>query len=382
MNYVKVYLARWLLMLMGIFCKSEKKVIFNSFSGEQYSDNPRAISEKMHELYPDYKLVWVWNKEQDVYHMIPDYVKTVHSGTWEYYKEFATSCAFALNVALRPCFYKRKDQFFIQTWHEDRAFKKVLYEDAEDSGQIGGMPITDKRDTDLCVAGSQGGIARIRRSFLYEGEILALGTPRNDKLVIRDLENEKKTRERLNLSEDTKVLLYAPTFRDNGTDIQDVQVDLQEVLSRLSRDGKKWICLLRAHTGVEKLQYAYDGESYRDVTQYPDMADLLAIADFLITDYSSSAGDFVLRRKPIVLAAFDKDEYMKHCRRFAVDIEEPGFIVAKSQRELNHVLDTYTEADYAESCERVLRFYGEQETGRSAEEICRRIHAFYEGVEK
>lgn len=73
---------------------------------------------------------------------------------------------------------------------------------------------------------------------------------------------------------------------------------------------------------------------------------------------------------------------MKHCRRFAVDIEEPGFIVAKSQRELNHVLDTYTEADYAESCERVLRFYGEQETGRSAEEICRRIHAFYEGVEK
>lgn len=376
----KVYAARYLLMVMGLFLKSEKKAIFNSFSGKQYSDSPRAISEKLHELYPDYKIVWVWNQKEDIYGVIPDYVKTVRSGTWEYYKEFATSCAFACNIAMIPCFYKRKDQFFIQTWHGDRAFKKVLYEAAKDDGEKPWVPITDRRDTDLCIAGSQGGIARIRRSFLYEGEILALGMPRNDRLVIRDPENEKKVRQRLGLEEDAKVFLYAPTFRDNSSDDQDIFVDLHEVIAHLEQTGQKWVCLIRSHSLVGNLRYDYDGKKFINVSRYPDMADLLAIADFLMTDYSSSAGDYVLRRKPLILAAFDKEMYIKNCRRFAIDIEEPGFIVAKSQEESIRILDEYTPEDYAASCEKVLRFYGEQETGKSAEAVCHRIDAFYRSL--
>lgn len=377
---MKIYIARWLLMVMSLFYKTEKKAIFSSFSGKQYSDSPRAISEKLHELYPDYKIVWVLNKGRDAYGVVPDYVKIVTSGTWEYYKEFVTSCAFAVNFAMRPCFYKRKEQFFIQNWHGDRAFKKILYESIRDSGVKQWIPITDKRDTDLAIAGSEGGIARIRRSFLYEGEILCVGMPRNDKLVIRDLDNEQKTRERLNLPENAKVLLYAPTFRDSGDDDQDILVDLKEMMAFLEKDHQQWVCMVRAHSAIRGLNYEYDGKQYVNVSDYPDMADLLAIADFLITDYSSSAGDFALTGKPMVLAAFDKEAYMKHCRRFAIDIEEPGFIVAKNQNELMQIVQTYTDEDYAESCKKVLQFYGERETGKSAEEICRRIHAFYQSL--
>jgi len=379
---IKVYLARWLLMVMSLFCKTEKKAIFSSFSGKQYSDSPRAISEKLHEMYPDFKIVWVLNRGRDHYGLVPDYVKVVTSGTWEYYKEFVTSCAFSVNFAMRPCFYKRKDQFFIQNWHGDRAFKKILYESIQDSGIKYWIPITDKTDTDLCIAGSQGGIDRIRRSFLYEGEILSVGMPRNDKLVIRDFENEKKTRQRLNLSETTKVMLYAPTFRDKKGADQDGQVELKELMAQLEKDGQEWVCLVRAHSAIRRLNYEYDGKRYVNVSDYPDMADLLAIADFLITDYSSSAGDYALTRKPMILAAFDKEEYIKNCRRFAIDIEEPGFIVAKSQSQLMHILQVYTNTDYAESAEKVLKFYGECETGKSAEEVCRRINAFYQNLKR
>ena len=81
-NFMKYY---------GMVNKIEKKIVFSSFIGKQYSDNPRAISEKMHELYPDYKIVWGLNSVENFHDIIPDYVEVVSTRSFAFDMHIATA---------------------------------------------------------------------------------------------------------------------------------------------------------------------------------------------------------------------------------------------------------------------------------------------------
>ena len=116
-----------------------------------------------------------------------------------------------------------------------------------------------------------------------------------------------------------------------------------------------------------------DSPSYIDVTPYPDMADLLLIADLLITDYSSCAGDFLLTGKPVILAHFDRDDYEAQGRPLWVNPNEAGYLVAKNQGELNRILSNLYSYDHQAIACKVNRFYGTKETGQSSEVIVRKI---------
>ncbi len=362
--------------MRGIFAVHpiEKKIVFMSFLGRQYSCNPRAISEKMHALYPDFKLVWVLDDQRDWKGTVPDYVTTVRPGLARY-REIATAFCYITNNNNDPDLAKRRGQFFIQTWHGDGGFKKILY--ANSRGRTQFVPVADNAVTDICMAGSDYGERKFRIAFQYRGEILTVGCARNDRLLRPDEGESHAIRERLSLTQGQRVLLYAPTFRKKNLDSQSIEVDLEAVLRHLSaRDGSQWVCLVRAHPSA-RFGVNCSGDSIRDASAYPDIADLMQIADFLITDYSSCACDFALTRRPVLLATFDREEYNRDERSLNVALEETGFIYADSQAQLLKFIDTCTEADYRNSCERVLRFYGSKETGRASERICEMIDERY-----
>lgn len=352
----------------------EKKIVFMSFLGRQYSDNPRAISEKMHALYPEFRLVWVLNGSIDWKDRVPDYVTVVRPGL-QRYLEIATAFCYVTNTNNDPDLIKRRGQFFVQTWHGDGGFKKILY--ANERGRTRFVPVTDNRITDVCMAGSDYGEKKYRVAFQYNGDILKVGCARNDRLIHPDGAQIKAIRDSLKLAPEQKVLLYAPTFRNKDQNNQAINVDLAGVIRHLeARDGCAWVCLVRAHPSA---RFAVDcsGDGTVDVTDYPDMADLLLVADFLITDYSSCASDFALTRRPIVLATFDRDSYSQEERSLNVTLEETGFIYADSQARLIEIIDSCSDTAYRESCERVLRFYGSAETGHAAERICSMIEEKY-----
>ena len=110
------------------------------------------------------------------------------------------------------------------------------------------------------------------------------------------------------------------------------------------------------------------------------MADLLSIGDLLITDYSSCAGDFILTKKGTILAMFDKEQYTKHCREFPFDFKEAGFITADNQDELDQILREYSEEDYANNCEQLIRYFNIIESGESSVYICNLINDRYESM--
>lgn len=369
------FLDNRLTWLFGL-CKTPKKtILFESFGGKQYSDNPRAISEKMHELFPEYEIVWALGKDSSSYNLIPDYVRVIPNKGLKRLNAMARTFAYVTNEANESNVYKKRNQFIVQTWHGDRVPKKVIYDAWEDGKRP--VPVVDAKVTDICIAASDIGEKVYRTAFKYNGAVLKVGMPRNDKLVNEHTNEQKRIRENLGIANNEKILLYAPTFRDNQTSKQNVMVNLGSVVQHLSKNGKKWRCLVRAHSASKGL-YTDDAKlQYLDVSQYPDMADLLLISDMLITDYSSCAGDFILRKRPVILAMFDYENYVKNCRNFNFNPCDVGFIVAMNQLELNDIIDKYTDDDYRNNCEKIITYFNICETGNSSEKICKIIDEEY-----
>lgn len=351
--------------------RNKKSVFFNSFRG-QYSDSPRAISEAIHDIDPSIKLIW--RIEDDV--EAPDYVLKVH-GKHSYKKAQVQADAWVLtNPTQSKGNFKGKNTFYVQTWHGDRCFKRIAWAAEETMGghYRGHDELPDMKDVNLYTAASDYGVMQARDGLHYYGEIQLLGLPRNDKLVkISDCQEYIDiVRKKMNINKGLKILLYAPTFRDNQNTLQKTDIDLQRILQILDGKGNEWVCLVRAHSGSKGLDVLTNGKII-DVTKYGDMADLLLVADCLLTDYSGCAGDFLLTGKPCILAHFDRAEYESKSRTLWFDPDEAGYIIAKNQKELEEVMEKLDSYDHEAIDKKVLDFYKTTETGESAKKTAERI---------
>lgn len=335
----------------------KKTVIFSSFKGKSYSDSPRFISEVLHALRPDVDIVWHLADSASA----PDYVRTVRPRSLSALTELATARCIVDNFN-RPIYMKKSPgQLYVQVWHGDRGFKKVLFDmDTR-------LHFPDGEQIDLAVSGSDFGTGTFRTAFRYKGEVLQTGMPRNDALVTGDPERAAGIRKSLQLG-NVKVMLYAPTFRDAtaGKD-QDAGFDLTRALDALEASThEKWICLTRAHDQNKGIAARRD-ERLRDVTAYPEMSDLLLVSDLLITDYSSSAGDFALLDRPVVLYQPDLNTFTQDDRALYFDPRKGPYPQVESEEALLKLLSHFDEIPA--SGEPMKQFYKVTESGRSAQNV-------------
>ena len=378
-NLVKLY-TRLIRLLYGI---DPHKVLFISFNGKSYSDNPKAISEKLHEEAPELNIVWAFTDPDKKKGIVPDYVRRICSHrSLMYYKELST-CAVAINNFPFPLIDKGEDQMFIQTFHGDRAPKKVMY-DSPFKKRNYKLAESIPGFCNLGIVGSEYGEKLFRSGFRYTGEILKTGTPRCDMLVNPDYEYADRVRNTLGIADDTKVLMYAPTYRrqnvGNNTPQEIQKIDLERTIEALeNKYDCKWVCLIRTHPGARQRLNGYScNEGILDVTQYEDMADLLLISDMLVTDYSSSAGDYAILRRPLVLFQSDIDEYIEKDRSFYFDMNESPFLIAKTQQELEELISTFDDGMIKKNCKDILSFFHTNETGCSSQLVVERIIDFIE----
>ena len=350
------------------------KVVFYR-AGGGYGDNPRAIAEYIHRHYPEMKLVWAYGAPEDR-KTIPDYIHPVVFESEEYLREMSTAGAWVCSTILPSGTQKREGQLYIQTWHGDKGFKKI----ARDAGDLknlkkgtSGRELMESKICDYFLTGAQDFIPKIRSALGYEGEVIAHGLPRNDCLVNFDPEAARRIKENLHIPEPTKILIYAPTFRDHESKSGAVasDIDLQAILEAVEKKtGEPWMCLLKAH-GRRKLNLAgsKNEKKFLDVTGYSDMADLLMISDMLISDYSSCAGDFALTDHLILLYQDDIDSYTSKDRTLYFDMKDTPFFVAHDLDEAVKIIDQVTPEDIAENCAAIRRFYGVCESGKASEEV-------------
>src|SRR5699024_496102 len=188
-----------------------------------------------------------------------------------------------------------------------------------------------------------------KRAFKFEDKMLETGYPRNDFLFTNsDDEAIKNLKKDLELPEDKKVILYAPTWRDDsyhakGSYKFNLEFDMKKMYETLSDE---YIIILRLHYLVsENLDISeYEGFIY-DYSKYEEIRDLYVISDMLITDYSSVFFDYANLERPMIFYVYDIDNYRDKLRGFYFDFEKkaPGPLVTTTDELLAAIKKTKTE---------------------------------------
>jgi CDP-glycerol glycerophosphotransferase len=296
--------------------------LFESFRGRQYSDSPRAISEELARRRPGMEQVWV---TRDGQFQPPEGVRLVLYGSREHFKALARARFLVGNDPMPEWTVKREGQFYVQTWH-GTPLKRIGYDidrpafrNAQDYLR---RFSEDVAKWDVLVSPNPFSTPIMRRAFRYEGEVLESGYPRNDLPVRGDAARAARVRAVLGVPEGKRVVLYAPTWRDDqakaGGYGMDLRLDLAAARAALGDDH---VLLVRGHFNLGGGVAGTDGEFSIDVSRYPDIADLYLISDVLITDYSSVMFDFAVTGRPQLFFTYDLERYRDTLRGFYFDFE-------------------------------------------------------------
>ncbi len=344
----------------------KNKIVFSSYCGRGYSDNPKAIAEELLRRGTGADMVWLVKDKREAA-TLPHGIRPCIYGSYRHILELSTARVWVDNCRKYDK-NKRKNQFYLQTWHGFPL--KRIEGDAEEALEEGYV-FCAKRDssfTDLLLAYSETDAEILKNCFWYDGEIAVWGVPRTDVFVNADEGIKEKVRAAFSLPADRRLVLYAPTFRaDHSVDAY--KLDAAQLKSALvKRFPGEWTVLIRLHPNIAKKSeglFPYDGEGIVDATMYPDMQDLLVGSDILITDYSSSMFDFGLSGKPCFRYASDIEDYMKD-RNFYFDFEELPFPAAYSADELISLCENFSEEKYSSDREEFYKKLAFVEDGKAS----------------
>ena len=353
---------------------NDKRIVFESFNGRYYSDNPKYLYEYLYENYnDDFEFVWVLNNPTV---KIPGNPIKVKRFSLKYHKLMATSKYWVINTRQAGRLVKRPEQVIISTWH-GTPLKKLGFDMGNiylNNSRTKEIYVRDSAAWDYFVSPNSFSTPILKRAFAYNGDMLETGYPRNDILYNADDEKVNQIKEKLNLPLDKKVILYAPTWRDDEAyDVGKVKFKLKLELDKLEDAiSDEYIVLVRNHYLITDS----DVDDYKsfaiDVSKYDDIAELYLISDVLITDYSSVFFDFANLRRPMLFYMYDLDTYENKLRGFYIDIrtEVPGPIL-KTTEEVIDALKNIDEInlEYKEKYDKFYDKFCNLEDGNSSKRI-------------
>ena len=147
---------------------------------------------------------------------------------------------------------------------------------------------------------------------LDAAKVLPLGQPRND-FLLENRGNRKlinRLRQNYCSSDEFRLILYAPTFRDQNSNARNIYLSL--VQSFKIHAQKDDILVLRLHP--KEREYLADVELPENIkhSNIFDVQEELLTADMLISDYSSIIFDYSILNRPILIFAPDRDFYLKN----------------------------------------------------------------------
>ena len=382
---VKRVLRRLALLGYAIMARilplSKDVVVFESNVGRNYSGNAKAIYEEMVKqgLDRQYRIVW---SVENVKEAIPGRVIKVRRTRLKYLYYMAVAKVWVSDSRMPKWPKKRKGNTYIQTWHGTPLKKLALDMDVL---SMGGSTDVQKyhdnftantRTWDYLISQNAFSTETFRRCFDFHKEMLEIGYPRNDVLFARNNDAAiKKIKKRLGLPLDKKIILYAPTWRDD----QYYEKSIYKFASDMDYDLMKqqlsdeYVMIVKFHYLVkDNIDWSrYQGFIY-EFNQHQDIADLYLVSDILITDYSSVMFDYSLLKRPMFFFAYDIENYKNNLRGFYFDFlaTAPGPIVKTTEELADSILqydakewedryqiftDTYNHADDGNASKKVVR---------------------------
>ena len=364
------------LLLPFSLCKIRReRLVFTGLtggSGYDYSGNPRYLSDFIQKQEPG---------KFDIYWMVtdPSRYRSEEKQGLHFVKHFTarsfyyllTASVIVTNGSYAPWFPFRKRQYLINTWHGGGAYKRIENDKPDANWATRKRAQFCAENIQLMVSSCQAANEKLfRHAFLYEGEILECGMPRNDFLVRGEtVDAARKVRSTYQIDPGCRILLYAPTYRPDGENYMPDFTGLRKILEK---NDEKWYVLYRAHRYSEDDASALEKTWSADVTDYPDMQELLAAADMLITDYSSCIWDYSFLYRPCFLYTPDLEQYLAKTG-FYIPIQEWPFPICRNEQELEDAIDSYDAGQNRKAIQKHHQKMGSFESGHACEKVCERI---------
>lgn len=345
----------------------EDAVFFESFYGQTVADNPLGIDRALAAAAPG--VTRYWSVVDGSVAVPPGGVRLVE-GSREWWRVRSAARALVVNDWLRKRFRRRPHQRVLQTWHGTMLKKLALDRGLGLRTRI--AVLRERNRWDVLLAQNPYAAEIFRSAYAVRGPIWEEGYPRND--VLRDAARAREVRRVVGIPDGARVVLYAPTWRDDRTEMVDF-VDL----AGFARDlGPDHVLLVRGHSRTLRHGQDLFGPNLVDVTSYPDMADLLDVADLLVTDYSSVMFDFAGTARPIVFFTPDLAHYSADLRGFYFDLlaEAPGPVVSTREELRDAVLASVDgQPEFAERAAAWRERFTPRDDGAAGARVVERMRA-------
>lgn len=328
---------RFLLRITYLLPIHKKTMLFSSFGGRNFDDSPRAIYEEIcrRKEFDDWRLIWAFAEPERF--SLPR-GETVKIDTPRFFRLLFTSRVWVSNSSMDRGFELRNPRIVrVETWH-GTPLKKICGE--ENMNPVKKNRYVKRPDkTAIRCAQSEYDREILARVLLAEKDsFLLCDLPRNDALLQYTARDKEAIRDALGIPKDKKVLFYMPTYREYLLNEKKETylappMDLEKWQERL---GTEYVLLIRAHYAVNAALALTENTFVRDVSGYAYLNDLYAIADVLISDYSSAFIDASILGVPMLCFAYDLQEYEEK-RGLYLDLEQTlPCPVCRTEEELLH----------------------------------------------
>ncbi len=380
---IKAFIHSLAYYVCRIFPIDHKKIVMWTFEGSGgYGCSPKYVAEEIlkrnREGRTNYRIVWLVD---DINKAFPEEIVKVKSTLWSRAYHLSTAGVWVGNSRTFYGTRKRKKQCYIQTWHATICIKPI--------GKYRGnlfpkmaylVSAYDSKLIDYVLSGSTWCDQMYRDGLIYDGEIIKTGTPRCDVLFNQRDEKYRQMRSEYRLPEDAKIMLYAPTFRggsqskNRNVDLEETTVDFGSLIRSLERRfGGKWYIFLRLHpqlaAKMDELKTHQASERFIDVSQRPDMNEIIAGSDAFLTDYSSAIFEANMIYMPGFIYADDLKDYIADRGNLMFDVYKLPFPVAVSNDELMENIMQFDEDAYRQKTDAFMKEVGIFEDGRASERV-------------
>ncbi len=379
-----------------------KQIMFISFQGD-YTCNPKYIAEELRRRNLDYEIVCSSRKASLYDETFPEEFRLVEQYTVDYYRELGRSKLVIANSVefQKKMSAKKKEQCWIETWHGSLGIKRFDASSNNGKEWVAAAKRVGKL-SDYIISNSKFENEVYRGSFWPKTQILEYGHPRNDILFNQTDEKRAEVLQKVfppseetdeqmqkaaqvdpNQQNETdpipqeaeeaeinyRYVLYAPTFRDSHS-LTPYAVDYERLCAAMSQKfGGEWKVIVRLHPTVrKKTKKLKRSKNVINLSSYPDIQELMLIADAAITDYSSWIYDFMLTRKPGFIFATDIESYNQE-RGFYYPLSSTPFPIARDNDELENNILNFDDALYRSRLEEFLKDKGCFEDGNAAKRV-------------
>lgn len=323
----------FLFQVWGLFTGfDDHLILFSAMSGDQYAGSPRVLFEAMKKdpRFFGYHYVWAFTHPEK--HIVEG-ASVVRMDSPQYFKTALRAMIWITDVNIeRGLNFKKKKTVYLNTWHGTGPKK-------------GGNAVAGRKDYDFsrvdifCCDGKYTHDVFVKWFNATDKSMLWCGRPREDELIKFTEDDRKRVRRELGISENTKAVLYMPTWRE-------CQLKGLDYLKWEKTLGSDYCLFVRAHHFTKNGLLNENTSAFiKDVSDYPDVNKLYLAADYLISDYSSAFFDYGLLSKPMICFAPDYDTYKQNYGLF-MDLERefPNGVL-KSE---DDVLNLIKNMDYEE----------------------------------